>query len=96
VPITKPLPQPSRVVPLTLVSVGGAGLVTGGVLIYLGQQDGANDKTVHRRATALGVAAGIAGIAALGAGVYLWRRDSALTIATVPGGGAVVGWTRTF
>jgi hypothetical protein len=93
-----PPPQPSRLVPLTIIGAGGVGVVTAGVLIYLGQQDGPDDKTIHRRATTLGVISGIAGLAAVGAGVYLlWNgsRASAPTISSTPGG-AVVGWTRAF
>jgi hypothetical protein len=90
--------RPSRLVPLTVIGAGGVGVVTGGVLIYLGQQDGPDDKTIHRRATTLGVISGIAGLAAIGAGVYLWwdgSRASAPTISTTQGG-AVVSWTRVF
>ncbi len=94
----KTSPEPSRLVPLTLFGAGGVGLATAGVLVYLGQQDGPNDKTVHRRATTLGILSGVAGAAAIGAGLYLWWRGStasAPTISTIPGG-AIVGWTRTF
>jgi hypothetical protein len=95
---TQPPPPPSRVVPWALISAGGVAVVTGGALIYLGQQDGPDDKTIHRRATALGIATGIAGAAAIGAGAYLLLRTpdaSAPTIIAVPGG-AVIGWARRF
>lgn len=91
-------PQPSRIVPLTVIGAGGVGVVTAGVLIYLGQQDGPNDKTIHRRATTLGVISGVAGLAAIGAGVYLlWKGPSASApTISVMQGGAIVGWTRAF
>jgi hypothetical protein len=97
-PTTKPPPEPSRVVPLTLIGAGGAAVVTAGVLVYLGRQDGPDDKYQHTHATTLGVVTGLVGVAAIGAGVYLWWRGpstSAPTAAAVPGG-AVVGWTRSF
>jgi hypothetical protein len=91
-------PPPSRLIPLTLLGVGGVALVTGGVLVYLGQQDGPDDKTLHTHATTLGVVSGIAGIAAVGTGAYLWwrgNRTSAPVVTTVARG-AMVGWAGTF
>lgn len=84
--------------PLAIAGTGAAGVVVGGVLIYLGQQDGPDDKWRYTRATALGVVAGIAGTAAVGIGVYLWRRPakpSGLTVSTTPGA-AVIGWAGAF
>jgi hypothetical protein len=96
--ITKQPPQPLPIVPLTVIAAGGAGVVTAGVLLYLGRQDGPDDKTIHRRATTLGVISGIAGLAAVGAGVYLWWKGpsaSTPTISTAQGG-AMVGWMGVF
>jgi hypothetical protein len=96
--IAKPPSRHSRIVPLTLIGAGGAAAVTAGVLVYLGQQDGRNDKYVHTHATAIGVVTGLAGVAMIGAGAYLWWRGpggSAPTAAVLPGG-AIVGWTRSF
>jgi len=95
---TSPSPAPSRVAPLVLGAVGVLGIATGGVLVYLGEQDGADDKTTHRRATTLGVVSGIVGIAALGTGAYLWWRGSsagAPSVSAVSGGG-VIGWIGSF
>jgi hypothetical protein len=98
--ITKQQPQPrtSRLVPLIIIGAGGAAVATAGVLVYLGQQDGPDDKTIHRRATTLGVIGGVAGLAAIGAGFYLlWKGPSASapTVSAV-NGGALVGWRRAF
>ena len=98
-PIETPRPQTSRTVPLTLMGAGGAAIVTAGVLIYLGRQDGPDDKYVHTHATTLGVVTGLAGIAAIGAGAYLlWWREPSTSSATVAPtrGGAIVGWARRF
>jgi hypothetical protein len=97
--ITEPLAKPSRVVPLTLAGVGVVGLGTGGILLYLGQQDGPDDKTLHRRATTLGIVAGVAGIAALATGAIVWWRGSGAgtpTVSAGSGGGATVGWMGSF
>lgn len=94
----KPPGRPSRIVPLALIGAGGAAVVTAGVLVYLGQQDGPEDKYKHTRATTLGIVTGLAGAAAIGAGIYLWWRGpaaSAPTVAAVPHG-AIIGWTRSF
>jgi hypothetical protein len=95
----RPAEQPSRIVPIALFAAGGAGLVGAGVLIYLGQQNGPDDRTEHRRATALGVTSGIAGLAAVGAGLYLWHRGSVASgpaIGATSNGTPVLGWARTF
>jgi hypothetical protein len=84
--------------PLVIAGAGAAGVVVGGVLLYVGQQDGPDVKWRYTRATALGVVVGIAGIAAVGAGTYLWLNPatpSGLIIGT-SSGGAVIGWAGTF
>jgi hypothetical protein len=94
----KPTERPSHTVPIALIGAGGAAVVTAGVLVYLGQQDGPDDKYKHTHATTLGIVTGLAGAAAIGAGVYLWLHataESAPTVATIPHG-AIVGWTRSF
>jgi YD repeat-containing protein len=84
--------------PLAIAGVGVAGVMLGGVLIYVGQQDGPDDRRRYIRATALGVVAGVAGTVAVGIGIYLWRRPakpSRLALGTTPGG-VVVGWAGAF
>jgi hypothetical protein len=95
---TVPPPEPSRVVPLTLVGAGGVALVAAGVFIYLGRQDGPDDKYRHTHATTLGIVTGLVGVAAVGAGVYLWWRGSKASAPTAAAvsGGAIVGWMGSF
>lgn len=96
-PITSPQ-SPSRRLPLALFGVGGVGVVTSGVLIYIGQQDGTEDKYLRSRATTIGVVSGIAGVAAIATGAYLWWRgpSSSTPTVTAASGVAVVGWARSF
>lgn len=94
-----PRPQRSRIVPIAAIGAGGAGLIGAGVLLYLGAQDGPDDKTLHTRATELGVVTGVASVAAIGVGTYLlWWRDASTSSPTVAParGGAVVGWMKRF
>ncbi len=102
-PDTSPTKQPpppttSRWVPLTLMGVGATSIGTAGALLYVGAQDGPNDKQLRPHATTVGVVAGIAGVASLGAGLYLWLRGSSRsgpTANSLPGG-AAVGWLGIF
>lgn len=90
--------SPSRWIPLTLMGVGTASIGAAGALIFVGAQDGPDDKRLRPRATAVGVATGIAGAAALGAGIYLWLRGpsrSGPTASSLPGG-AAIGWSGAF
>lgn len=89
--------EPSRLAPIALFSAGGAALVGSGILIYLGAQSGPDQDVLHTSAKAHGIELGILGVAAIGAGAYLWWRGStsAPTVSVTPGA-AVVGWTRAF
>jgi hypothetical protein len=85
-------------VPLAFVGAGAAAVIVGGVLIYVGQQDGPNDPTRYTRATPIGVVTGVVGLAAIGYGAYLlWRgpTSSGLTLNPTPGG-LVAGWAGGF
>lgn len=84
----------------------GAGLVAGGALataggialVYLGQQDGPNDRYRYTHATLLGVGTIAVGIAAGAYGGYLlWRGppESGPTVAATRGG-AILGWAGSF
>jgi PEGA domain len=97
---TKALPssKPSRWVPLTLFGAGAASIGVAGALLYVGAQDGPDDKRLRPRATTVGVIAGIAGAASLGAGLYLWLRGpsrSGPTASSLPNG-ATIGWSGMF
>src|SRR6185436_3511895 len=79
----------SPVVPLALAVGGAAALVGGGVLVYVGQQDGPDDRRRYTRATPIGIGTGLLGVAAIGLGAYLWWRgptESAVAMSPVPGG----------
>jgi hypothetical protein len=85
-------------VPLALMGAGAVSMATAGVLVYVGEQDGPEDKRIRPRATPLGVAAGVVGVAAVGVGLYLWLRGprrSGPTASALPGG-AAVGWIEAF
>jgi hypothetical protein len=92
---------PSKVLPIGL-TVGGAALIAGGIVIAFDQRDGANDKHEHTRSTAVGASVAGAGVAVAAVGVYLWIRsdrardpNSSPSIATTPGG-AIFSWTGAF
>lgn len=90
--------KPSRLLPIGLFGVGGAALIGSGVLIYLGERGGPDQRTVDKSATGHGIELGIIGLAVAGAGAYLWWRDSATSAPTVSitSGGATVGWIKAF
>ena len=88
----------SPVVPLALAGGGAAALVAGGVLIYMGQQDGPDDRQRYTRATPLGIGTGLLGVAAIGLGAYLWWREpteSGIAMSPTPGG-VMAGWAGRF
>jgi PEGA domain len=88
----------SRLVPLAWMGGGVILIGTAGVLLYIGEQDGPDDKRLRPRATPLGVAAGVAGVGAIGLGLYLWWRGpsaSGPTASALPGGVAL-GWVEAF
>jgi len=92
-------PRRPRLVPGAVIGLGAVALV-GGIVLYAVDQDPSltGDKRYRDTAPA-GVAIGVAGLAVLGAGAYLWRRGSARTsgpAAAVARGGVVVGWCGAF
>jgi PEGA domain len=98
-PTSPPTPSPSsRKLPLALMGVGAASMVTAGVLLYVGEQDGPDDKRLRQRATPVGVAVGVAGVAAVGVGLYLWLRGPGRSgpTASAQRGGVAVGWIEAF
>ena len=87
-------------VPLGLMAAGGAAIVAGGVLLAIDQDPsptGPQQPTYRDTATS-GVILGVAGLAAVGTGVYLWmqERKHGAPIAAVSHDTAVVGWTGSF
>ncbi len=89
----------ARWMPYALMGVGGAALLAGGIMIAIDEDiDPAGRQHENIRDTATGgVVLGLAGAAALGAGVYLWMRDkSSAPVAAVSRDGAYVGWIGRF
>lgn len=82
------------------VFVGGGVLATGAAigLLYLGQQDGVNDKDRYTHATVLGVITAVTGVSAVAFGGYrLWRGPPNRTVTVqTTAGGAVIGWAGSF
>lgn len=98
-PTKEPQPsQPSRWIPLTFIGAGAASIGAAGTLLYIGAQDGPDDKRLRPRATTVGLVAGIAGVASLGTGLYLWLLGTRRTgpTASYLANGATVGWHGTF
>lgn len=90
----------SRYVPLGLMAAGSVALVAGGIMIAIDEDPspvGPQNATYRDTATG-GAVLGLAGAAALGAGIYLWFQDrrSSAPIAAVSHDGAVVGWVGRF
>ena len=91
---------PSRMLPIALMAAGGASLLTGGILLAIDQDPDPRgpQKPQYLDTTAGGVVLGVAGLAAVGAGVYLYLtgKPHSAPVAAVTHGGAVVGWSGRF
>ncbi|HEX2686681.1 MAG TPA: PEGA domain-containing protein [Kofleriaceae bacterium] len=90
--------RPSRLVPISLLGVGGAALVIGGVLIATHGPD--PDQRYYRSPSPLGTGLAIGGAIAGGIGAYLlWFRSPAATstpVAAVTRDTAYIGWFGRF
>ena len=89
---------PSRVLPGTMLAVGGAAIVAGAILFFTSDvDDGTKPEYYDTKPPGIGIAAGGAAVALLGA--YLWyragARDSAPTVAVDRHTG-FIGWARAF
>lgn len=90
----EPVPPRSPVVPLAFAVPGAAAVALGGYFVYLGQQDGPDDRRRYTRATPIGAATGALGLAAIGVAAYLWwfaPDPGGLAVIPIPGG-AIAGW----
>lgn len=88
-----------RWLPMGLIAAGGTALLAGGIMIAIDEDvDPMGQQEPNIRDTATGgVVLGLAGAAALGAGIYLWRRDrQSAPVASVSGDGGYVGWAGRF
>jgi hypothetical protein len=83
----------------TAVVVGGSVFVLGGVaLVFVGQQDGPDDRNRYTRATPIGVGIAVIGLGAAAYGGYrLWQgpKKAGPTVDASPNG-AIVGWAGSF
>jgi len=91
---------PSRMLPIAVMAAGGAALLTGGILFAIDQDpkpQGAQQPQYLDTATG-GLVLGAAGLAALGAGIYLYvtAKPRSTPIAAVTHGGAFFGWSGRF
>ena len=88
-----------RLLPYGLMGAGGAMLLTGLVMIAVDEDAnpmGAQSPRIRDTATG-GTVLGLAGAAALGAGIYLWRRDrQSAPVAAVGSDGGYIGWAGRF
>lgn len=91
--------SPMRWMPYALMGAGGAALLAGGIMIAIDEDidpAGRQHETIRDTATG-GVVFGLAGAAALGAGVYLWMRDKrSAPVAALSRDGAYIGWIGRF
>jgi len=89
---------PSRALPAALAGGGALAVIGGGALLELGSRGGAHDKYRYVGATPAGVVLGLAGVAALAAGVYVWWRTPAPAApgVAIAGHEIVAGWATAF
>jgi hypothetical protein len=89
----------SKALPVAMMGIGGALLVTGVVMFAIDQDEGFDQPEFIRNTAPAGVGFGIAGIA-VAAGGYLWfrkvSRSESAPVAAVSRDGAYVGWITRF
>ena len=92
--------HPSRVLPLVLVGVGGAALVTGGVLILADKSTDTSPSAGREitRTLVPGIFTALGGAAVAGVGIYMLmhRSETSAPVAAVTSGGAYLGWMGRF
>ncbi len=92
--------RPSRLIPGTVIGAGVALAITGGILIGINQSVSpvGPQQPQYRDSQPAGIVVGLVGVAAIGAGIYLWFHQNAHSapVAAVTHDGAVVGWTGRF
>jgi hypothetical protein len=91
-------PRRSRMLPLAVIGVGGAMVITGGVLIAMHQDKVlGNDLYVHNTKPA-GIGFGVAGLAVAAGGVvwFLSSGKKSAPVAAISHDGGYVGWISSF
>lgn len=88
----------SRALLGALIGSGALAVTAGGVLLDLGSRGGSHDKYRYAGATPAGAALGVAGVAAIAAGVYVWWRMPGPPApgAAIADRGLVAGWATAF
>ncbi len=91
----------SEVLPLALIGGGAATAIAGIALVAIGEQKPAAtglQPATYKDYAPPGYALGAIGLAAVGAGVYLWLHEGARSapVAAVSSSGGYVGWTGRF
>ncbi|HEX3759810.1 MAG TPA: PEGA domain-containing protein [Kofleriaceae bacterium] len=86
----------SRALPVALITGGALAAIAGGVLLDLGGRGGVHDKYRYVGATPAGAALGLAGVAAIAAGIYLGWRTPAPAGVAFAGRAIVAGWAAAF
>jgi hypothetical protein len=94
--------HPSRVVPLLLLGAGVGALATGFAFIYVGQQNGENQKYIYPDSTPVGIGLATVGVGVMiGSFVMLGQSHSSspptsTPIAAISSRGAYLGWQARF
>jgi hypothetical protein len=92
-------PRSPRLIRGALIGGGALTVIAGGILLELGSRGGPHDKYRYVGATPAGALLGIAGTAALVAGIYTWWHvptSSAPSLGIAGGGAIVAGWVTAF
>ncbi len=94
-----PTPRASRLFPGLIIG-GGAAVIVGGVILFaLDDDQSPTGEKEYLDSAPAGIAVGIAGLAAVGVGTYLWMKASrsrSTPSAAVTRDGAVIGWGGSF
>ena len=101
VPLPVPPPTPSHLVPIVVIGAGVAIAITGGIVYAQFEADDPARRPQPRDLAdthGLGIGIGVVGLAAIGAGVYLWIHAGATStpVAAAVPGGATIGWAGRF
>lgn len=90
----------SRLLPYSLIGVGGLAAVSGLVMIGIDEDPDptGQQSPTYRDTATMGTVLGLAGAAAVGVGVYLWLTDKPRSqpVAAISSDGAYVGWAGSF
>jgi hypothetical protein len=89
----------SRLGPSLVLGAGVAMMAAGGILLYYGARDGADQKYIYPDSTPVGIGVGTVGLGAtIGGAIWLWQSGESRSgpVARATRGGAYVGWGGRF